>query len=130
MTRGTLLSLLNVSLLAGLVVATTDVVAQQQPTTGTQIIFTECGSGTLEPCGEKDLFHCEWRFDIRFSSLPFHGGITLGPQHCVKAGRIPLYKNRPATYVTCTQSSPSRPPGEDDGLNYLTEEESFGLCAG
>ena len=125
MNRGTLLSLVNVSLVAGLVLAVSDVVAQTQPNTdgSNTLVTTQCGFGQLTVCGTEVVAQrCTYVFGFTGDKNGAFG-FNFGGIVCTGGGTQNRYKdfNTNTSTGTCVvvrrppaDASGTRPPEEDD----------------
>ncbi|MES2524343.1 MAG: hypothetical protein V4617_16715 [Gemmatimonadota bacterium] len=91
MTRGTLLSLVNVSLVAGLAMAVSDAVGQTA-TVGPTLVTTTCGQGQLTVCGTEPVGQlCSYEFGFTGGKGAF--GFNFGGWECTAGGTQNRYKD-------------------------------------
>ncbi|HYW30591.1 MAG TPA: hypothetical protein VE869_03715 [Gemmatimonas sp.] len=112
MTRGTLLSLVNVSLIAGLAFAVTDVVAQV-PTSPTPLtlVYTTCGHGEVTVCGTEPVGqHCTYQFGFTGGKGAF--GFNFGGVECTGGGTQNRYKDFDPNHSSGTCIVLQRPPAD------------------
>ena len=117
MNRGTLLSLVNVSLVAGLALAVSDVVAQTLPTTsdGPTLTTTQCGFGQLTVCGTEPVApHCTYSFSVT-GTKDGAFGFNFGGWVCVGGGTQNRYKDFNTKTATGTCVIIRRPPADATG---------------
>jgi hypothetical protein len=125
MNRGTLLSLVNVSLVAGLVLAVSDVVAQTRPTTESAptLVTTQCGYGQLSVCGTEPVaLKCTYSFSLTGDKNGSFG-FNFGGWVCTGGGTQNRYKDfdtRTATGTCVVVRRPaadatSTPPEDEEG---------------
>lgn len=116
MNRGTLLSLVNVSLVAGLVLAVTDVVAQTRPTTeGPTLVTTQCGFGQLSVCGTETVAQkCTYTFSVTGDKSGSFG-FNFGGWVCTGGGTQNRYKDFDKNTATGTCVVVRRPAADATG---------------
>jgi hypothetical protein len=109
MNRGMLLSLVNVLLVAGLVVASTDVVAQQS--SGSQLVTTQCGFGQLNICGTETIGQqCTYVFGLSGEKGAF--GFNFGGWKCAGGITQNRYKDYDRGTASGTCVVLQRPPAD------------------
>jgi hypothetical protein len=132
MNRGTLLSLVNVSLVAGLVLAVTDVVAQTQPTTSTTtttststsptLVSTQCGYGQITVCGTEVIGQqCSYVFGLTGDKNGAFG-FNFGGMVCTSGGTQNRYKDFDSKTATGTCVIVRRPPADATGTTPPEDE--------
>lgn len=94
-------------LMALIAVALVDVsstLAQQAPSTSSDVVATTCGAGTLEKCSDLKVEQCSWDIDFKVSvaekSISFH----IKKDDCKPTGTVPVYKNNPSESYSLSQS--------------------------
>ena len=94
MNRGMLFPLVNVSVVAGLLFAVSDVVAQQQqPTSGPRLVTTQCGFGQETGCGTKNIGQqCVYVFDLQGDRSGAFG-FNFGGYRCSGGTTMTVYKD-------------------------------------
>lgn len=127
MTRGSIFTLVNVSLIAGLVFAVTDVIAQQQPTTSTggpALVSTACGAGQLTVCGTEPVAeHCTYVFGVNVSKVGGTFGFNFGGMQCTGGGTQNRYKDYDPNRATGTCIVTRRPPADATGTGREEDGE-------
>jgi hypothetical protein len=118
MNRGMLFSLVNVLLVAGLVLAGSDVVAQQP--SSSQLVTTQCGFGQLNICGTETIAQqCTYVFGLSGEKGAF--GFNFGGWKCVGGITQNRYKDYDRGTATGTCVVVQRPPA--DATSTRRDEE-------
>jgi hypothetical protein len=122
MNRGTLLSLVNVSVVVGLALAVSDVVAQQQPSSGPRLVTTQCGFGQLNVCGTETIAQqCTYVFDLKGESGAF--GFNFGGFKCVGGITQSRFKDYDQNTNSGTCVVIPRPPADATGTRRDVDEQ-------
>lgn len=58
------------------------------------IISTDCGSGTIDPCGEVEIQQCEYSFGIDINVILKIFKLGGEQKSCRSIGKKPIYKNK------------------------------------
>jgi hypothetical protein len=128
MNRGTLLSLVNVSLVAGLALAVSDVVAQTLPTTttdGPTLVTTQCGYGQVTVCGTETVAQkCTYSFSVT-GSKDGSFGFNFGGWVCTGGGTQNRYKDFDSKTATGTCVIVRRAPADGTATSPPEDEEGW-----
>ena len=124
MNRGMLHSLVNVSLVAGVVLAVSDVIAQQAPTTTTStFVTTQCGFGQVTVCGTEPVGQiCTYVFGAT-ADKDGNFGFNFGGMKCTSGGTQNRYKDFNTNTATGTCVIVRRPPADNTGTRPPGDEE-------
>ncbi len=122
----------NASLVFGLMLAVTDVVAQSQSPSGgggttSELVNTACEQGYLTKCGQRSLGEkCTWTVHVDFSAVQRSGGFTFGQETCVSKGYVDLYKDFQSENRTGGCYVLPRTPWDASGWGRRGDEEDGG----
>ena len=85
-------------LMALMAVAMVDVsstLAQQAPSTSSDVVSTTCGAGTMEKCADLKVEQCSWDIDFKISVAEKSFSFHIKKDDCKPTGTVPAYKDNP-----------------------------------
>lgn len=100
MSRISPLHFMNAALVFGVMLAVTDAVAQQSPTSGGsssgsgKLVYTACEQGQVTKCGSKPASeNCTFSIQVDLNMLAKSGGFSFGGYVCTPVGNMDLFKD-------------------------------------